>query len=788
MCPSLQIRRSSCFSSSYDVRKKDTFLRAFSPMCARMCPSLQIRRSSYRVRALLGRGGMGAVYKAEHKMMERCVALKTIGRDLDARPELVERFRREVKAAARLSHPNIVAAYDAEQAGRTHFLVMEYFEGIDLARLVAQRGKLPIEEACEYVCQATLGLQHAHEKGMIHRDIKPHNLMVTPAGQVKILDFGLALFAREADGQSGALTALGAVMGTADYMAPEQASDSHHADIRADIYSLGCTLYHLLAGSVPFPNGTFLDKVVRHATQKPTPISQLRPELPSGLVRVVERMMAKLPEQRYQTPAEVAQALAPFTKGHTPTSVAPDPFAALAPSQTEIVSLPQPIGRSHGVPGSAVHSLPQRRRSRFVALTLLVLLLGGVIAGAAAIYRIQTDNGVLIISTDNPDVEVIIRDKGNRVRIVDTKTNKEIKLDSGLYELELKGHPEGLKLSMDKVTIRRGETEIAKVERRPEKVAVRPRKVEEEKVGEVRRFEGHEAYVQAVAFSPNGRLAVSGTGSGPGTNEFIIRLWDLATGKEMRRLEGHTGDVYGAVFSPDGKRILSCGQHRDKSVRLWDVETGTELKRLERHTETGVLAVVCSPDGKRALSCGWDKTVRLWDLESGEQLKSLEGHTDAVRRVAFSPDGRQALSGSFDRTIRLWDLEKGEVLKTLEGHTEKVHGVAFLPDGRRAVSCAFDGTIRLWDLESGEQLKEIKGPQEMHALALSSDGRRLLTAAKDQTLRLWDVETGKELHCFFGHTSHVNAAAFSPDGRFALSGSDDRTMRLWRLPDPPPMK
>src|SRR5262245_41054136 len=231
----------------------------------------------YRVLNLLGRGGMGAVYAAEHRLMERCVALKTIGRDLSSRPELVERFRREVRAAAQLAHPNIVTAYDAEQAGHTHFLVMEYVEGTDLARLVARRGALPVEEACEYVRQAAFGLQHAHEKGMIHRDIKPHNLMVTAAGQVKILDFGLARFVREAGSEAGGVTALGVIMGTPDYMAPEQASDAHQADIRADLYSLGCTLYFLLAGRVPFPRGAFLDKLVRHATETPTPLPQLRP-------------------------------------------------------------------------------------------------------------------------------------------------------------------------------------------------------------------------------------------------------------------------------------------------------------------------------------------------------------------------------------------------------------------------------------------------------------------------------------------------------------------------------
>jgi WD40 repeat protein len=310
---------------------------------------------------------------------------------------------------------------------------------------------------------------------------------------------------------------------------------------------------------------------------------------------------------------------------------------------------------------------------------------------------------------------------------------------------------------------------------------VRQLKEKPEPVGEVRRFEGHDAPVLAVAFSPDGRLALSGTAGGP--NASTIRLWDVRTGNKLRNLDGHRHNVHAVAFSLDGKRVLSCSA--DNTVRLWNAETGKELKRLDGHSAQ-VNEVVFSPDGKRALTGGADKSVRLWDLESGKELLKLGGHNTSVPRVAFSPDGRRALSGGHhpDQRICLWNLETGTLLKTLEGHAGHVHGVAFLPDGERAVSCSFDGTIRLWDLDSGKQIEEIKGPREMHALALSSDGRRLVTAAFDQTVRLWDVDAGRELQCFFWHTGRVLSVALSPDGRYALSGGDDRTMRLWRLPDP----
>jgi serine/threonine protein kinase len=269
---------------------------------------------------------MGTVYLARHRLMGRLVALKVVRQDLLSRPATVERFRREVRAAACLAHPNIVAAYDADQAGGTHFLVLEYVPGVNLEQLLRERGPLPTALACDYARQAALGLQHACEHGMVHRDIKPHNLMVTPHGQVKILDFGLARFVSEtaAPGGGGPAPARDAAagegltsdhrgMGTADYAAPEEVRGARQADIRADLYSLGCTLYHLLSGQVPFPAATAHEKLRGHAERAPTPLTELRPDVPAPLARVVERMTAKDPAGRYQTPAEVARALAPFT-------------------------------------------------------------------------------------------------------------------------------------------------------------------------------------------------------------------------------------------------------------------------------------------------------------------------------------------------------------------------------------------------------------------------------------------------------------------------------------------
>jgi serine/threonine protein kinase len=284
----------------------------------------------YRLMDRLGEGGMGQVFKARHERLDRIVALKVIRKDKLADPAILERFRRETRAAAQLNHPNIVRALDADAIGPCHLLVMEYVEGPDLSQLVKRSGPLPVATACDYIRQAALGLQHAHEKGIIHRDIKPSNLIVTQAagsqsaGLVKILDMGLArLEDRNGEETSSAtMTQTGSVVGTPDFIAPEQARSSRQTDGRSDIYSLGCTLYYLLTGQVPFPTGTLTEKLLHHVMDEPRPVEELRPDVPPELAAIIRKLMAKAPEKRYQRPAEVAAELEAWLRGGNRKSIA----------------------------------------------------------------------------------------------------------------------------------------------------------------------------------------------------------------------------------------------------------------------------------------------------------------------------------------------------------------------------------------------------------------------------------------------------------------------------------
>ena len=284
----------------------------------------------FKLLGLLGTGGMSSVYLAESKNTHKKRAIKVLPKKKVSDKSYLDRFYREGQAAASLNHPNIVRVYDINKSGDTHYMVMEYVQGKDLYETVRDDGAMPIDEAVDSIYQSAEGLLHAHDKGMVHRDIKPANLLRTESNSIKILDLGLALFNTEGE---ESLTVLynEKVMGTADYLSPEQAVNSHEVDHRADIYSLGCTLYFLVSGRPPFDKGTLAQRIAMHQTKEPDSILDSRPDCPQGLVDVCTKMMRKNPDDRFADCNEIMKTLKEF-------QAAPDTFSIDLPPPTPVVA------------------------------------------------------------------------------------------------------------------------------------------------------------------------------------------------------------------------------------------------------------------------------------------------------------------------------------------------------------------------------------------------------------------------------------------------------------------
>lgn len=351
----------------------------------------------------IGAGGMGNVFRARDRELDRVVAIKIMAPHNLQNPDAVMRFKREARALAQFALPNVVQAFDSGEDRGRNFLVMEYVNGVSLQELVRQRGKLPPTVAADYIYQTAVGMDQAHGRGLIHRDIKPANLLLTPEGHIKILDLGLARFVQDQI-PDAELTRDNVGMGTPDYMAPEQFRDARSVDPRADIYSLGCTLYYLVTGLVPFPGSSLSEKMDAHENKTPPPLEERCPEVPAGLALTIERMMAKRPGDRIQHMKAVAEALAPYVAGSSPS----------LPSIRQTISF-------HG------GRLPPARRWRMrswgaAAITLMVLV-------AAALLWPQFVAPVLKQPADKSDIESLARDDIDRSSDSDAQRAGEGELD-----------------------------------------------------------------------------------------------------------------------------------------------------------------------------------------------------------------------------------------------------------------------------------------------------------------------------------------------------------------------
>ena len=349
-------------------------------------------------------GNMGFVFKARHLLLDKVVALKLVPADWMADPARLARFEREMRVMGQLEHPNLVTAADARRVDEWHLVAMELIDGVDLLQLVRIHGHLPVAAACEAARQAAQGLQFAHEHGLIHRDIKPSNLMLTRAGTVKVIDMGLAL---PRDDSTVQLTQTGIVMGTMSYCAPEQFCDASHVDIRADIYSLGCTLYHLLTGRAPYSPRKSVPEIMQAHLHEPFPsLAEACADAPVGLEAVLARMTAKDRRERFSNPGEVAAALEPFARGAELGPLVPKTTQQTPPQRATAGKLPSPAGRQRTA------SQEQRPRARWPRLAALLVLL--IAVAGAALLLVNLRKGDPVVALMDTTAEGGVYDEENK--------------------------------------------------------------------------------------------------------------------------------------------------------------------------------------------------------------------------------------------------------------------------------------------------------------------------------------------------------------------------------------
>ncbi|HEX2571268.1 MAG TPA: protein kinase [Polyangia bacterium] len=721
---------------------------------------LRIEQGRYEIEAEHARGGLGRILIAHDQRFGRRVAIKEL---LAPSRRAVARFVREATVSARLQHPSIVPVYDAGRwASGELFYAMKLISGRSLRELVDETQTLDERlKLLPHILSVADAMAYAHNQHIIHRDLKPSNVMIGDFGETVVIDWGLAKdlsqpahpeeeLSEEMVPRSGGeeLTVIGAVLGTPQYMPPEQAR-GEIVDKRADVYAIGTLLFTLMVGKAPYTGAT-PEEILRKVKKGETSVFDALPSgVPKDLEAILRKAMAREPEKRYENAQALADDLRRFLQGQLVN----------AHEYSQLTLLWRWL----------VH-----HRILVTVVTLCVAIL--VMGASYSVRRIVHERQVAL-ERSNDLVLVQARtaiDRDPTQTLAWLKTLPPGAVDEGtLRNLALDALGRGVARHVFRKDAGRLTFSVASPDGRwlalADRHALFVWDVKESRMA-ARLPLSRE--VARMSFSPDGkRLAFTGWESNP------LRLWDHATG-DTRELPGGAGVIEHIVFSNDGKRLV-VGR---SGTQVELVELATGLRQVfDDHVHNTWLDVRLSPDGRHFAYTGTGGKIHLVEVESGTR-RTLLGDGDA-RTLAFSPDGRRLAAGATGGALWLWDLHQ-ESRRPLRGHTHDVDCLQFSSDGQGLVSASSDGTVRLWDVERGDG--QVLGEHAGGATwaTFSADGQRVASAGNDGLVRLWFLTTGDRL-VLHGHGGPVQRVYFLGDGEHLMSLSVDRTTRLWQLPAAP---
>jgi WD40 repeat protein/tetratricopeptide (TPR) repeat protein len=688
----------------------------------------------YELLGVLGRGGMGVVYKARHLALKRVVALKMIRSGGHADDDERQRFRSEAEAVARLQHPNIVQVHEVGEHEGLPYAALEFVEGGTFAARL-NRSQVHPREAAEVIATLARAMHLAHSRNIIHRDLKPANILLDANGSPKVTDFGLA---RRLDSDVGQ-TQTGAAVGTPSYMSPEQAAgESKHVGPAADVYALGAILYECLTGRPPFLGSSLVATLDMVRSQEPVAPHVLRGGVPTDLETICLKCLRKEPEKRYASADALANDLGRWQRGEP------------------ILARPVPLWERA--------LLWARRRPAVAALVVLVFVFLATVLGLG-IWSYSE------ISRSYSEINLALAD-ANAEKLKSQRMSAGLALDRGLQLCQEGKVSEGLLWMAESLAVNPEEDRgFANVVRLNLAAWRAPMIVQ-------RTLIGHEQFVNCVAWSPDSNtVATAGN---------TVRLWNALTGAQVGQALVHPAAVMAIAFSPDG-RLLATGAD-DKSLRIWDVAAGKLVGQPIPQPDI-VNAVAFSQDGRRLLAATGHReytvasSARIWETATGKPASPPLAHPATVADGTFTPDGRLAITGAYDGLIRFWDTSTGEQSGKAIKVVGQVNKLNLSRDGSLlAVGCRGSGPFVFYVPDRRPVGSPLAHPRTVQAIRFHSDGALVASGCADTLGRVWDWWSGDQLGPPLIHQHHVVTLDFSPDGRRLITGSHDKFARIWDLP------